>query len=110
MKKKTTNKNKKNRNNKCKECTIKINKSNLVKGIYTSTLEKLIKSKLNVKNINVFIKTNIILIKNEISRSYNRESRIPKKIKIFFYFLRLEMKIIFSFLTVYKVVCKKISW
>ena len=77
MKKKTINKNKKDRNNKCKECTIKINKSNLVKGIYTSILENLIKSKLNVKNINIFMKTNIILIKNEIGRSYNRESRIP---------------------------------
>ena len=77
MKKKTINKNKKDRNNKCKECTIKINKSNLVKGIYTSILENLIKSKLNVKNINIFMKTNIILIKNEIGRSYNRKSRIP---------------------------------
>jgi hypothetical protein len=77
MKKKTINKNKKDRNNKCKECTIKINKSNLVKGIYTSILENLIKSKLNVKNINIFMKTNIILIKNEIGRSYDRESRIP---------------------------------
>ena len=39
-------------------------------------LEKLIKSKLNVNIISLFMKTNIILIKNEINRSYVRESRI----------------------------------
>ena len=76
MKTKNINKIKKDRNNKCKECTVKINKSNLVKGIYNSILEKLIKSKLNVNNITIFMKTNIILVKNEIGRSYNRESRI----------------------------------
>jgi len=27
--------------------------------------------------INIFMKTNIILVKNEINRSYDRESRIP---------------------------------
>jgi len=77
MKNKNINKIKKYRKNKNnKECTVIINKSNLVKGIYTSILENLIKSKLNVKNINIFMKTNIILIKNEIGRSYARESRI----------------------------------
>jgi len=76
MKTKTINKTKIDRNNKYKKCTVKINKSNLIKGIYNSILEKLIKSKLNVNNINLFMNTNIILIKNEIGRSYNRESRI----------------------------------
>jgi len=76
MKTKIINKIKKDRNNKCKKCTVKINKSNLIKGIYNSILEKLIKSKLNVNIISLFMKTNIILVKNEIGRSYNRESRI----------------------------------
>jgi hypothetical protein len=76
MKTKTINKMKKDKNNKYKECTVKINKSNLIKGIYNSILESLIKSKLNVNNIGIFMKTNIIIIKNEIGRSYNRESRI----------------------------------
>lgn len=76
MKHQNINKIKKKRNNSEKDCTVKINKSNLVKGIYDLMLIKLIESKLNVENIKVFMKTNIILIKNEINRSYDRESRI----------------------------------
>ena len=76
MKHQNINKIKKKRSNLEKVCTIKINKSNLVKGIYDLMLIKLIESKLNAENIKVFMKTNIILIKNEINRSYDRESRI----------------------------------
>jgi len=67
---------KKTKNNLEKKCTVKINKSNLIKGIYDLMLIKLIEGKLNMKNIKVFMKTNMILIKNEINRSYDRESRI----------------------------------
>jgi len=78
MKSKTINKIKKCRKNKdSKECTVVLNKSNLVKGIYGSILKKLIEGKLNMDIINIFMKTNIILVKNEINRSYDRESRIP---------------------------------
>jgi hypothetical protein len=100
MKHQNINKIKKKRSNLEKVCTIKINKSNLVKGIYDLMLIKLIESKLNAENIKVFMKTNIILIKNEINRSYDRESRIAftKRLNLLSYESKFKLKNIIKIL------------
>lgn len=67
-----------NKKNKKKvQCTCKINKSNLIRGINDSFLYDLIYSKINKCKVNNFINNYIVIIKNEINRSFPRNSKTP---------------------------------
>lgn len=60
-----------------KECVTKINKNNLINGIYNKLLKDIIYGKLEENNIKIFMDTYIILIKNEKDRHFKRISLVP---------------------------------
>jgi hypothetical protein len=57
-------------------CTVKINKSNMIKGVY-GILFDILCGHMNDKKIDSFCKTNILIVKNESGRHYPRTSNIP---------------------------------
>ncbi len=67
----------KKRNNDTNSCSVKINQSNLIKGIYKYLLFDLINGTLILDKINIFCNSYMILIKNELNRSFPRISKIP---------------------------------
>ena len=59
------------------ECTEKVNRSNLVKGIFGSLLSNIFYNKLNKNMLDIFCKTYVILVKNAKGRSFPRFSKTP---------------------------------
>jgi hypothetical protein len=59
------------------KCTEKINKSNLLNGIFNSLLYDIINNNINKDKIDNFCKTYIIVIKNAVNRTFPRSSKTP---------------------------------
>lgn len=57
--------------------TIKINKTNIIKGIYEYLLYDVLNGKLTIEQINNFCKTHMILRKNKLNRHFPRICNIP---------------------------------
>ncbi len=57
-------------NGEIKECIEKVNKSNLISGIFDTLLEKICLNEPSETDINNFYNSYIILVKNETKRSY----------------------------------------
>lgn len=70
-------KNIRKRNREKKEINIKINNSNLISGIYDKLLKKILTGNLDEITLNKYIKTYIIICKNEKGRNYVRKSLLP---------------------------------
>ena len=75
--KKTINTKINTKTNKIVECSIKINESLLMEGIYTNLLKNIINGNLTEDSLKLFMKIYIKLIKNENNRSFPRVSKIP---------------------------------
>jgi hypothetical protein len=59
------------------ECIQKINKSHLMKGIFESLFYNIINNDLSTEKLDKFCKKYIILTKNELNRSFPRNSKTP---------------------------------
>ena len=59
------------------ECTEKINKSNVIKGIFDNFLYDILKNNINESKLKRFCELYIITVKNEKNRSFPRNSKIP---------------------------------
>ncbi|AYV77649.1 MAG: IS4 family transposase [Dasosvirus sp.] len=59
------------------ECTVKINKSNLIKGIVKFLIPDLLKGSVNETYMKQFITSYVTIIKNEVNRSFPRISKTP---------------------------------
>ena len=67
------------RNKKVVKCSIRINESNLINGIFDNLLHDIINSNLDFKKVDAFCKSYICLIKNEVGRSSPRIAKTPFK-------------------------------
>jgi hypothetical protein len=67
----------KKRSGKTVECTVKINKTLLMRGIFDSLLYEIITNKLTKDNLDKFSKICVKINKNEINRSFPRTSKTP---------------------------------
>jgi len=60
-----------------KSYTIKVNKTNMIKGIYEHLIYDILKGNLSLNQINNFCKTYIIFVKNKKDRHFPRMSNVP---------------------------------
>ena len=66
------------KNGKKVKCTVKINLSNIIKGLIESNFIKLmLKGQLSMRKINIFMKSYIIIKKNKLDRSFSRKAKRP---------------------------------
>ena len=65
------------RNGKKSECTIKINRTLIMKGIFGSLLHKILNNKLTKDELDIFCKIYFKIIKNQVNRSFPRTSKTP---------------------------------
>ena len=71
--------NKKTKKNTKVKALVKINKTNVIKGIFEVVLPKLIKGTLTNNDYNKFNKSYVVLIKNEKDRTFPRFAITPFK-------------------------------
>ena len=66
------------KNGKKVKCTVKINLSNIIKGLIESNFIKLmLKGQLSMRKINIFMKSYIIIKKNKLDRTFSRKAKRP---------------------------------
>lgn len=65
------------KNKKQVSCVRKINKSNLIKGIFNSFLYDMLHDRITQTKIDIFKKSYIVIITNEKDRSFPRTAKTP---------------------------------
>ena len=60
-----------------KDYIIKVNKSNIIKGLFDSFLYDILNDNINTTKITQFYESYIVLVKNKRNRSFPRRSNIP---------------------------------